>query len=357
MPRQPKLRQKNGHWYTAANGGLYFGKVGHVSHADAKRLFASHLARPVGDLTASSGEAVSLGELCDRFLIWVSEKRGTRTFDDRERHLTRLCAFKEAKGLAASDFTLTDLNDFQAFIKTTFKADDFTCDKHATSVKAAFAWGKRHELIPADFNAFVNHEKYKVSPQPVSAEILPTSKEITAIKASVDSRFSPLFKVYHATGARTSELLNARVQDFQNSIKSIVLKTEKRSAKMKEPISRTIILNPDALAIVSIACQNKSPDDFIFTDEKGNPFSRFQAAYYMRRAVEKAGARDHLDIYSFRHLWISEALMSGVRMPEIARMAGTSIAMIEKVYGHISNSHLQDAAAKISEYRQANITG
>jgi len=40
--------------------------------------------------------------------------------------------------------------------------------------------------------------------------------------------------------------------------------------------------------------------------------------------------RDHITMYDFRHLWISEALMAGNDVATVARMAGTSIAMIER---------------------------
>ncbi len=56
-------------------------------------------------------------------------------------------------------------------------------------------------------------------------------------------------------------------------------------------------------------------------------------------------------IYSFRHLWISEMLMAGVDVLLVARMAGTSVAMIERVYGHFRNQSYQEAQAKLDRER------
>ena len=55
-------------------------------------------------------------------------------------------------------------------------------------------------------------------------------------------------------------------------------------------------------------------------------------------------------IYSL-HLWISEMLMAGVDVLLVARMAGTSVAMIERVYGHFRNQSYQDAQAKLDGQR------
>jgi site-specific recombinase XerD len=66
----------------------------------------------------------------------------------------------------------------------------------------------------------------------------------------------------------------------------------------------------------------------------------------------RAGVGDDITIYSFRHLWISEMLMAGADVATVAKMAGTSIAMIEKVYGHFTNQHFVDAQSRLDTARQ-----
>ena len=62
--------------------------------------------------------------------------------------------------------------------------------------------------------------------------------------------------------------------------------------------------------------------------------------------------RDEVTVYSFRDLWISESLMAGNDIATVARMAGTSVAMVERVYGHFRNQHLQDAQARVDALRR-----
>lgn len=62
--------------------------------------------------------------------------------------------------------------------------------------------------------------------------------------------------------------------------------------------------------------------------------------------------RDDITIYAFRHLWISEMLMEGNDITTVARMAGTSVSMIERVYGHFRNKHLQKAQDKLDRARR-----
>ena len=70
---------------------------------------------------------------------------------------------------------------------------------------------------------------------------------------------------------------------------------------------------------------------------------------------ERAGVRPAITIDSFRHFWISEMLMAGVDVLLVARMAGTSVAMIERVYGHFRNQSYQEAQARLD--RRAGGTG
>jgi len=66
---------------------------------------------------------------------------------------------------------------------------------------------------------------------------------------------------------------------------------------------------------------------------------------------DAAGVRDTVTIYSFQHFWISEMLRTGADSLRIARMAGTSLTMIERVYGHFAVESFQQALAKLDAWR------
>lgn len=58
-----------------------------------------------------------------------------------------------------------------------------------------------------------------------------------------------------------------------------------------------------------------------------------------------------LSPYALRHLWISEALMAGLDTKIVARLAGTSTAMVERVYGPFRAQSLADAEARLDRER------
>lgn len=162
-----------------------------------------------------------------------------------------------------------------------------------------------------------------------------------------------LLRVYHATGARTHELTAARVGDFQPQTRQLLLGSHKRSRTLKEPVPRRIALNDQALTIASRLCEGKQADAYIFVRPSGRPWNRNILSHRFQAIRERAGVRPAITIYSFRHLWISEMLMAGVDVLLVARMGGTSVVMVERVYGHFRNQSYQDAQARLDRERAA----
>ncbi len=66
-------------------------------------------------------------------------------------------------------------------------------------------------------------------------------------------------------------------------------------------------------------------------------------------ALEGAGV-DRRRIYDLRHTAISNWLAAGIGVFEVSRYAGTSLAMISSVYGHLTVGATASAAARIASF-------
>jgi len=95
MPRQAKLRRKNGYWMTKAGGSeTYFGKVRDVPHADARRLFLDHLK----NVSTPRKSAISTEVLCDLHLDWLQKNRSQDLYKQRQYLLSKWCDFEVGQG-------------------------------------------------------------------------------------------------------------------------------------------------------------------------------------------------------------------------------------------------------------------
>ncbi len=84
--------------------------------------------------------------------------------------------------------------------------------------------------------------------------------------------------------------------------------------------------------------------------EHVSPWERRWAATTVRDE-----GHDRLVNYRFRHTAISTLLMLGVDVPTVAELTGTSPEMIYRHYGHLLDSHLQEAAERLAARRRGSL--
>jgi integrase len=395
MPRKPTLRKKkigkSVYWFTKAGGETYFGNVQDVTFSDAKKLFAAHIRNLAENEENSKGKGtLTAGELIDLFLDWLQKNRSDRTYGTRRTYCSRFASFrvggKGGKKIADLPATRIKSSDMEAWLNhLSGKELDPQTLRHAqTSVKHCWNWATKHPsptpYLPPIDRPFASVERIYVPPKALTEGDLITDDEVKTLFAAAEidldqfHRFGPktprapeanpyrgfadLLRCYYHTGARTAELVLCRVGDVLFTTQQVVLGKHKRSKTQRTPTLRTITLGKEAFGIFRRLCEGKQLTDYVFLNSDGRPYHRntvFERFNRVKEVAAKQGlgnVRDQVTIYSFRDLWISEALMAGNDLATVARMAGTSVAMIERVYGHFRVQHLQQAQARVERLRK-----
>jgi integrase len=404
--REPKLRKKkigrHVYWYTEAKGAAYFGKVGEVPYETAREHFREHLGRRQALVQA---DALTVGSLFSTFLSWVKANRSDAQYRRRRRDCSRFGRFvyggRRLADIPVLEVTGPMLEEWRANLKAS-KVEEQTEENHRdklaldpqtllhaeTSIRHAFNWACKNpspdSLIPVTFRPFRGVERTKVPAKALTEADLLLDAEVDAIleAATFDvdqfrrwgiekhiakhgrtgmrpckDTFADMIRVYHATGARTSELAVSRVRQFSERSRQIVLGKHKRSNTEKVATVRHINLSDEAMTILQRLCADRQPDEFIFMTAWKNPWTkktvntRLHSVERIARALGHA-VRKGVTAYDFRHLWISDALMSGVDIVTTAKMAGTSVRMIESVYGHFRTDHYAEAQRRLDLARK-----
>ena len=405
MPRQPKLTKKNGHWYTRAGGQpTYFGKVGHVSYREASQAFRRHLQQVEADRRpAAQRRRVSVLEVCSRHLDWVQPNRSKKLYECRRSILNAWCNHpvtspalvgrgKLTGEMPADLITRKHLEEYLQVVETTPSTrtgrppGPVALRAIVVAVKATWNWAADTEedggggLLPEDRRPLAKVQRPFVPPKDLTEADLPTDEEIVQLLAyaSADTNkirgkngryrvrerhewrtgdnnpyqvFEDLLRVYYATGARTGELCAVNVRDFHPSTRQLTLGRHKRVKTQRTPTLRVMQLGKDAYEIVKRQCQNKGPDEPIFTQANGDRWTTDWVANRFAEVREIAKVRKHITVYSFRDLYISELLREGVEPFEVSKMAGISLQEIERTYGHFYNRKLAEAQAKLDTAR------
>ena len=389
MPRQPKLRKKQvgqtTYWYTEAGGATYFGNVDAVPFVEARNLFNDHIKSLSDGVRDSKAKGRSAGELMDLFLDWISKNRSLDTYETRRTACSRFGAFEvgqhKIRELPANKVKSDDLAAFLNHLDKNLGLGAQTRRHYETSIKHCWNWATKYPspvpyLSPA-YRPFAAVERTRVPPKKLTEDDLLTDDEVATLFAAAEidldefHRFGPksprnenpygsfadMLRCYYHTGARTGELAACLVEDVLFRTGQVILGKHKRSQTQREPTLRHITLNDEALEIFRRQCHGKERTEPVFLNSDGRQWTgsllpiRFNRVKEVAQEKKVGTVRDEITIYAFRHLWISEMLMEGNDITTVARMAGTSISMIERVYGHFRNKHLRKAQDKLDRAR------
>lgn len=76
----------------------------------------------------------------------------------------------------------------------------------------------------------------------------------------------------------------------------------------------------------------------MFTDGEGKPWNKDSWKHPLKAAALAAGLSKLTTMYALRHSTITDLAQSGVDLTTVGQLAGTSILMIQKHYGHLTAS-------------------
>lgn len=144
------------------------------------------------------------------------------------------------------------------------------------------------------------------------------------------------------SGLRPNEARQLRWQDMRtekDADKKIVLVVE--VAEATKTGARTVVCRDgthiyvDRLRKIS---EHTAPDDFVFGNRDGEPVENFGKSFEailskLDLLNDRQGKRR--TIYSLRHFYCTQSLLSGVPIHTLARNMGTSVSYIEQHYNHV----------------------
>lgn len=132
--------------------------------------------------------------------------------------------------------------------------------------------------------------------------------------------------------------------------------------KTKQSVRRVPIRTELSRIIRSHIASGYAGDRYlIVTPGTDRPVHRVVLARWTEKAFTAAGIeygrnKDALTFHSLRHTFISWLVQSDVSLKKISRLAGTSIEMIDKVYGHLIDDDLTRALDVVDKLAVAGAT-
>lgn len=179
-----------------------------------------------------------------------------------------------------------------------------------------------------------------------------TKEERRALLAHMSPEALPFYRALCLMPVRPGALAAANVGDFDSKTGAFLVREDKAGE------GRTIILPPVSAELFREQCRRSVPvsgnvsrqkvaTDPIFARADGSRWDWNAWIYPLRAAVKAAGVDPATTSYAFRHATITDLIHNGLDIFTIAKLAGTSVLMIEKHYGKVSSERIQAALASL----------
>jgi site-specific recombinase XerD len=130
--------------------------------------------------------------------------------------------------------------------------------------------------------------------------------------------------------------------DFNESLSTLRVGQDKAGA------DRSIKLPPATAAFFASQRKYKLDAASLFMQADGTGWNKDDWKKPIKTAAEVAGLPAATTAYVLRHSVITDLVIAGLDVLTVARLSGTSIAMIEKHYGHLRAEHAAAALAALA---------
>jgi integrase len=285
---------------------------------------------------------LTVGDVCRAYVEWKKADKTEKAAKDAEGRFKRLVYGKPISKALLTKLKTTSVRSWlNAQVVTDGDEDEVrrsrdSANRNLAALKAALNHALKERLVVTD-------EGWKtVTPfKGVGAKrdhFLTTEQRKKLLEACPDDLRS-LVTALLLTPARPGEIASATAQDFDRRNGAITLRGKTGQ--------REVTLSSQAVEFFAEQARGKIGNAPLLTRADGQSWNKDSWKRPFKAALKKAGLPVDMVAYSLRHTAISQLIQGGVDVFLIAKMAGTSVAMIEKHYGHLRHDHTRQRLDRV----------
>lgn len=160
--------------------------------------------------------------------------------------------------------------------------------------------------------------------------------------AATSDEAKPFVKALCLLPLRPGALAGLKVGDFDKRTRALTVGKDKNG----KPRQLTM---PQMIAdFFEAQVKDKLPATSIFARTSGEAWNKDAWKHPIKDAVKAAGLPGAASAYTLRHSVITDLIRARLPILTVAQLSGTSVAMIEKHYGHLVRDDAEEALASIA---------
>jgi integrase len=322
----------------------------------------------------TKSEVKYVREVCAAYVSWLRTEKRDATADDAEARFRLLV---DNDPLGKTEFAKTNKTHFTKWRERLLTGKRVeakrgarcrskkpqpdrtrtpaTCNRYMTALRAACNYGKDSlSLVTTDAAWLMPLKEIANANRSRKLDLTPDQRRkfIDAIPVELRAFVTVLAKLPLRPG--TLARLTDRDFDSRSRVLTIPERDSEGHPMDKGHGARAFTVPVDVAAlfrdnITKARFRQREPGPVLLCGRSnGQPWTKDEWKGPVKKAVRAAGLPEAATIYTLRHAAISDLVSDGLNIHAVAKIAGTSAAMIEKTYGHLRQKEVADALAKAS---------
>jgi integrase len=186
-------------------------------------------------------------------------------------------------------------------------------------------------------------------------------EELYALAGRLGPRHGPMVLFAAATGLRPGEWLALEQRDTDREANVVYVRRTLRNGRIKIPKTKASLRAVPLQAIALAALNELRPDPqcpLVFPSVRSGylDLHNFRNRNW-KPAQKAAGITPLRRVYDLRHTFATFALRAGISTFDLSRYMGTSLAMIDRHYGHLARDGREHAIKLLDTYRAVEPLG
>jgi len=256
---------------------------------------------------------------------WLASHTSTNTIRSYRRDLHELFAFLDTHDVDALTAKRSHLDAW----RLSLDAAPATVARKLAAVSSFYRYATYNGAVPANPAALVRRPRIDQDHSTTQGLTRHQSRHLLDAARMHSPRSHALITVLLFTGARITEVLNARISDLQHDAGHRVLVVTRKGGKRGKLVLPAQAV--DALATylgqtvaqgTELATDTDTPNPPIFTTATGRPWAASEAFRTVRRLARAAGIEGRISPHSLRHTHATLALDAGVSLADLQDSLG-----------------------------------
>jgi len=348
------IRQRGRNWY--ANFQLEGQQHRQSLHTQSKKEARRRAVRLDADLQKgqrpTAGKSPSLESAIQKYLQYLeNEGRARKTTDKYDGILQRLLKLADQQGTDKLTGITPALLDTYKQQRVADQVAKKTIHTEVVVIRQLVNFALSRKMITADPLQGIKFVKPKPRPQPCWSR-----QEVERILAAAAEPHRSVLRLLAETGLRIGELKHLTWDDI-DFLRRVLLVREKDGWKPKTGDARAVPLTPTALELLQRLPRKSA---WVFTAARSakypqgdHPISERRVLEYLKKVLKRLGLPGHL--HTFRHAFISNALMQGIPEAIVRQWVGHVDPEILKFYTHILDESSQAAMQRLADRNKPTV--